>query len=312
MGTGSICPGRTPARGERPAARGRICGTARLVLVASSAITLAACAGSVATSPPAPSPSAVVIATPTPPTAASTPTEETSSVASPSTVADEDLTPAPAASPALAAVPVVRCVVTFGPGWGPEPSLPVTQEAVLPSDIAEGLAFYGFAYPESDPAQVPQPTLVLAPKGWACTGMVGTDGSFNMRVADPADDHAAVVEVGSGGADFTYRLSLACPFFPDAAKQMKADFPNLLESGTVTCSVPTGEQVERIDGTDVGFTDAPGVKGTGDGSGSSYAVTGAVHFEGIDRGATRVSCALADRSAALCGPIVDAFVASPR
>ena len=203
--------------------------------------------------------------------------------------------PTPAASPPTTSVTlrVAHCPATFG-GMGTLAAPPPTWDAVLPSDIALDYSFYGV-----------EQTLVLAPKGWECSGLVGADGSYEITIADPSDSHATISVGGAPGAPYGEILSMACPFFSAAAKEARTDFP-----GIVNCVIPTGEKVLRIDATDIEFIDNPGVAGTGALSGLAYSVYGIVHYD-PHFGASQVSCALPPASSNLCKPILDTFIAEP-
>jgi hypothetical protein len=170
---------------------------------------------------------------------------------------------------------------------------PPTWNIVLPSDVALEYSFYGV-----------QQTLVLAPKGWECSGVVGMNGSYGITIADPKDPHAAVSVEGAPGAPYSDILDIACPFFPDAATKAQTDFP-----GIITCAVPPGERVLSMGNTDIQFVDAPGVAGTGALSGLSYPVYGIVHYSGSS--ASMLSCALPPAAAGLCKPILDTFFENP-
>ncbi len=294
MRTTLVHAGRAASPGARAGSRGRSGSIARLLLVALSVLALAACGGSAATSQPTAPPATIVAASPAAaspaPVASEMPSAPTSLTPSPTIAPGSTL--GPTSSTATVTIPVVGCPAWFG-GEGTLPSPPSTGNVTLPSDVAREFSLYGM-----------DKALILAPKGWKCSGGVGMDGSFEVKIADPADALATVSVVGAIGADRGYILRIACPFFADAAKTAEQDFP-----GIVTCSVPSGERVVRVDETDVEFVDAPGVTGTGDGSGSAYAVSGIVHYDG--KGASKVSCALPPASMSLCQPILDAFVRDP-
>ncbi len=276
-------------------------GVVALVVVASAAVllTVAFLLGRV-TNGPSPASSSLA-ALPASPTAAASAAPEPSQMPSPSI----SLTPPPAATitprpTSASAQPVtsvtlrvVHCPATYG-GMGALPAPPPTWDVALPSDVALAFSFYGISE-----------TRVLAPRGWECSGLVGADGSYGITIADPTDAHAAVSVDGAPGAPYGEVLSMACPFFSDASKKARADFP-----GMFTCSVPAGEKVLRIDSTDIEFIDAPGIAGTGALSGLAYPVYGIVHYDS-GGGASTLSCALPPSSPSLCKPILDTFVANP-
>ncbi len=204
-----------------------------------------------------------------------------------------------ASPPAMSTVtlPVVGCL-SAGAGDGPGPT-PAEQAwfATLPVDQGAAFAFYGVGE-----------TLVLAPRGWTCAAVEGADGASWITISDPSDPHA-VVEA-DGAAAWSSVVAAACPFFPAAAtiarQQGNPDW--------LSCTVPAGERVRRLDAQDVEFTDPAGIAGTGTLSGGPNAVVGIVHYEN-DRGgspvASTLSCALPADREALCGPILDEFVQRP-
>lgn len=266
-------------------------------------LLVAACTSATATSGPAvrssttvtPAPASLAVPTAPPVTPVVSASAAVSAVPVVSALASAPSSPT---APPITSVTlrVVHCPATYG-GEGTLPAPPPTSHVTLPSDVALDFSFYGV-----------DETLVLAPKGWTCSGEVGADGSYRITVADPSDIHATVL-VDGAGADFGYQQSMACPFFPAAAKQERANFPGLLTSGIVTCTVPSGEQVRRIDPTDVEFVDPPGIAGTGALSGLTYRVEGIVRYAGSR--ASTLSCALPPASASLCTPILDTFMGEP-
>jgi hypothetical protein len=223
-------------------------------------------------------------------------------IASLAAVAAEPTPSASAASPSPAAaavtLPVVRCPATSGGTGGL--SAPLSKWSVaLPSDMLTDFSLYGV-----------EQALALAPKGWKCTGLVGADGSYSITITNPADAHASVSVLGEPGAPYGEIIGMACPFFPDAAKKVRADFP-----GIFSCTVPAHERVTQLDATNIEFLDDPGVAGTGALSGGAYLVYGIVHYEPGDKtnltAASSLSCALPSSLNALCGPILNTFVANP-
>ncbi len=188
-------------------------------------------------------------------------------------------------------LPVVVCPSTSG-GIGPEPTPPEQAEtATLPVDQGAAFAFYGMGE-----------TLVLAPRGWICAGIDFTDGAVSMTISDPSDPHA-VIQAAGAGISIGNIAPMACPFFAAAAKlAQQQSWPGL------SCAVPAGERVRRLDALDVQFTDPVGVAGTGTFSGGPYAVVGIVHYE---ESASRLSCALPVDRATFCGPILEEFVQRP-
>src|SRR5690348_13156598 len=64
--------------------------------------------------------------------------------------------------------PVVHCPTSFG-GPGPHPKPPASVTLSVPADAAGRLT----AYSDGD-------ALLLAPRGWACRGLVGADGTAQL------------------------------------------------------------------------------------------------------------------------------------
>ena len=260
---------------------------AALTVVA--ALVLVGCSGATAPTPQ------IIYVTPAPTTALAPTPQIIYVTPAPTPTPPPTQKPTPAPSPPTTSVTlrVVHCPATNG-GMGTLPAPPPTWDAVLPSDIALDYSFYGVVQ-----------TLVLAPKVWECSGLVGADGSYEITIADPTDAHAAVSVEGEPGAPYGGILSMACPFFPAAAKEAATDF-----AGVITCAVPAGERVLHIDATDIEFIDNPGVAGTGALSGLAYSVYGIVHYD-PHFGASQVSCAMPPASSNLCKPILDTFLAEP-
>jgi hypothetical protein len=210
----------------------------------------------------------------------------------------ESLNAAPSASLTLVNVAVAPCTVTDGAVEGPAPTPAVRFVDVhVPADLAGELVIYG----------IENEHLILAPRNWRCTGLVGADGSAHITIVDPADERAAITVDAAPGAPYAGVLDLACPLFADAERELQATFG-------FACP-KTHVQAEQVTfaGTDIArYHDPAGVKSVGALSGGPYAVDGALIYHTQPDNvlvAFQISCALKPADAAACGPIVDDWVA---
>ena len=207
-----------------------------------------------------------------------------------------------ASSSAIAvSLPVMPCTVTDGAiqGPAPTPNLRSLEVHVTPDEAAR-LVVYGV---ETD-------QLILGPRGWRCTGLVGADGSSHVTIVNPQDPTTGVVVDSAPGAPFSGVLDLACPLFPDADQQLHATFgfdcPKHQDPAEdVVFETP---QIAR-------FTDPPHVKAVGALSGGAVPVDGALIYHVSSDNvilAFQISCAMRPADGALCVPIVDDWVARIR
>ena len=195
------------------------------------------------------------------------------------------------------ALPVSPCTVTDGAVEGPAPTPSVrTLDVRIPVALATRLVVYGIETEQ----------MILAPRGWRCTGLVGADGSAHITIVDPADEHAAVTVDAAPGAPYSGVLDLACPLFPDADRELHATF-----GFECPKQHPAAEQV-TMEGTDIAhFSDPPGVKAVGALSGGPYTVDGALvyHVEPDNLiVAFQISCAMKPADAPACDPIIDQWL----
>jgi hypothetical protein len=153
-------------------------------------------------------------------------------------------------------------------------------------------------------------SLLVGPKGWECRATVGADGTQTIGLAPPGFERPAW-SAGKGDAAVTATLipacagciaSTICAFFPQ--EEVVQSYGDELE-----CTpVPAGEQVSHVARSTALFTDPPGVKGNGVGSGGSLPSLGAVAF-GTESGAVQVSCTLPPALAEVCPGLVGATLA---
>jgi hypothetical protein len=197
------------------------------------------------------------------------------------------------AAPAQAAVRVaVRpCATTYGAG-GKHPARATHATLAVGATTATQLsAFAGGGTP-----------VVLGPRGYVCTALVGADGGVHVRLAPRgAATSGPTVDVEVEGSCVGCIATLACGLFPRAAK----------DTG-FTCYTPrpTAERVARLLPNVRAFSDPPGVKGSGVPSGGALRATGAIVYV-PDRAtfAARVTCALPTSRAALCQSVIADFLA---
>ena len=241
-----------------------------------------------------------------PPSAA--PAQASSPAAAPEATGAEVAETSPESSPEAAStvrIPVVSCPTTYGADQPTPSPLPTALSAVVDADLAGTVAFYGT-----------EGLTVLAPKGWACTAVVGADGSSSLVVTptgsplpsgSPAPDQQAVTAY-SDGACVGCIATDACPIFPEAW--------SLFATPGAACpgAIPTEEKITRRLPQTAVFLDPPHVAGTGLPSGGTYRALGFVVFDpGYDALGDRadppsllkVTCTLPDALARICEELVE-------
>ena len=229
---------------------------------------------------------------PTAPAPTATPTA--AAVASAATATP---TPSPRATPTLPAVasavvlPVVRCPGTYATLGSPA-APPATWTARLPPTLASAYTYYGF-----------DRMLILGPRGWKCEAQVAGDRGYWLSLDDPGDPGASV---GIGGSPGTMPAMLdgGCPYWPELAKKALT-YP--APPGPFSCTPPDGQRWLFVDTTDVQFVNPPGVASDGT---ATYADQGMTHYEPA-HGISSVDCCVPAADAAICSPILDAFLAHP-
>lgn len=217
------------------------------------------------------------------------------------------LTTAP--STKTVSLPIEECPSTYGTGSSPPTRYPATMSLSLPLSVVPKVGLY------SDSTRSVQP--ILAPASWSCSVSVGADGSTVISVFPPgqADPLSGTVKTTSAPANARFVTayspsacqgciaSLVCSLFPQAAQQLGY-------SGQTCASTPPQEQDTFSGGSEadgfgtVGFTDPAGIKGTGTGSGGTYAAIGTLRF-GITNGsdvaqAVTLTCVLPPSDSGVC------------
>jgi hypothetical protein len=179
----------------------------------------------------------------------------------------------------------------------PERRVPSEVPALLPAMLARELTAYVSK----------AGTTLIGPTGWQCQAALGADGGEAIGVAPAqstrpawlADEGEAAISVEIQPACAGCIAELICPFFPQAevvrayAESLGCERPPEAESAALASS------------SVVFFADAPGVRGTGVGSGGSMPSVGAVTYS-RRLGARRISCTLPPDLASACGGIVAA------
>ncbi len=194
-------------------------------------------------------------------------------------------------------LPVVACTVADGAIAGPAPTpLVSTIEVDLPASLAPGLVVYG----------VETEQLILGPRGWRCSGLVGADASSHVTIMNPADPHAGIVVDIAPGAPYSGVLDLACPLFPAADRLLHATFGFVCPRQHAG-----GEEVTFVTPEIARFMDPPGVKAVGALSGGPHAVAGALIYHAESDSlilAFQISCAMPPDAGPVCAAVVDDWV----
>lgn len=202
------------------------------------------------------------------------------------------------ASQAATRVPLVICPTSFAASAPARLALP--SSSLLPaSAAAAGLAVY------TDTRGL---LRLLAPRGWACSGRYGADGSGRLQAAPrhstPATRGEAVV-ASETSACFGCTTGQACVFFPEAAHAYRSAYD-------LPCPArrPARETVIRLSGTAVAFEDPPHVTGQGVPSGGQLPANGVMTYvEGDADGSFLETCTLPEAARDTCTAILNDFVA---
>jgi hypothetical protein len=183
------------------------------------------------------------------------------------------------------ALAVTHCPTSYGGGNPTPPKIP--RRLVVPS---ARLAFYSNGW-----------ITVLAPRGWHCSGGVGSDGNLSLSVLPPyvsqVTPQAAAVTASRDSSG--QAASDACPFFPEF------DYP-----GLPCTKIPARERVTRLTARSVAFEDPPRVTGDGWPSGGPYPANGVViarESKSQGAGANKETCTLPQSEHALCAAILSDF-----
>ena len=166
-------------------------------------------------------------------------------------------------SSSVAVVPVVPCPTSYGAGNGSHPFIPRQLPA---AGTATGLSFYSNGL-----------LTVLAPSGWTCGALVAADGGQLLDAYPPGSPDYSTHEPPPGATlvqlavDYTGHgpgAALICPLFPGSPAV------TFLQGAPPCAALPPAEQTIHVTNDIVAFTDPPGVKGTGAGSGGSLPSSG--------------------------------------
>ncbi len=200
--------------------------------------------------------------------------------------------------PAIGVLPVITCTTSYGAGSPPRPFVP--HELPTTSSI-HGLSFYSNGR-----------ITVMGPTGWACSALVAADGGQKLDVyppgkpdysTQPAPKGAELVEVEVDYTGHVPGVALVCGLFPNSAGASVA------KESSYRCQKPASEKSTQLTPDVVAFTDAPGVKGSGTGSGGSLSSLGAAVYPQLSFGSTDsvnvslLSCTLPTKDASLCRAI---------
>ena len=147
--------------------------------------------------------------------------------------------------------------------------------------------------------------VVLSPRGFACSALVGADGGVHVQLSPPgatgADKIGPAVDLEVEGSCVSCITQVACGLFPRASKD-----------GGFRCLTPRPkrERVANLLPTVRAFIDPPGVRGTGAPSGGRLQAVGAVVYV-PDRSsfAARLTCTLERVDAGSCQAIIADFLA---
>lgn len=208
-------------------------------------------------------------------------------------------------------VPVVRCATTkFGAGYRPPAArLPHRVAVAVSGDLGKSIAAY------SDTAGM---NMLLAPRGWTCSAIFGTDGSGGLIVypksgpvpgaswgpgwALPRDATNATVTAIEPGVSPVQAAGLACSFFPVAADMTRRDL------GHGCGPRPSGQTTRRVSATVVDFEDPAGRVGIGISSGGRNRAIGVVIYRPrAAPGAYLMTCTLPIRERDVCSAATTAF-----
>ncbi len=185
-------------------------------------------------------------------------------------------------------VPVVSCATEFGAAPDALPTPPKRLPVGLTPPVARRLAFYSNGR-----------ITMLAPRGWACAGLVAADGSEQLqayprgKVPKPGVKVGESVLVVSDSTAHGPGAQLVCPYFPDS------DAAHFFGSEGPACpALPEGRIVEHETDDVAIFTDPVGTRGE-----VIYPQVATESSPGVP--VTYAECTLRGPRKALCTPILD-------
>jgi hypothetical protein len=163
-----------------------------------------------------------------------------------------------------ASVPSVGCPADGQLGPTPAPSLPAQVKVLLPEGQSDRLAYY----------KAEQTQGVLAPRGWKCSGVYGSDGD-SLIVAPPGDNaldggktHGEAVSITTSYGETSGRFAVAtvaARLFPAArafVEGVRAE--GIADPKDFVFSPWPGDTLNRLSARAVGFLTPVGAKGLGD------------------------------------------------
>jgi hypothetical protein len=202
-------------------------------------------------------------------------------------------------SPAATRVPLVVCPTSFASSPPARRAMPGSAALSETAALADGLAVY---------TDTRGYLRLLAPRGWACSGRYGADGSGRLEAA-PQNSRPAVrgeaVVASETSACYGCTTGQACVFFPAAARAYRSAYE-------LPCPArrPARETVIPLSGTVVAFEDPPHVRGQGVPSGGLLPANGVMTYvAGGADGSFLETCTLPEAVRDTCTAILNDFVA---
>jgi hypothetical protein len=202
-------------------------------------------------------------------------------------------------------IPVVACHTSSGLLGVPPAHYQDSAVLRAPPRLADRLAYY------TDAARSIQP--ILGPRGWACSVVIGGDGSIGIAVYPSGSSSDSPEQVHASHPSCVGCIAtIACPLVPHVAVEVHHIGVPL------SCSRPPQEVVTWISGSPaeskagndiVSFTDPIGVRGDGNPSGGRYAAKGTLLYSWGQTAlsASEITCTLPASEADLCSSILTAF-----
>jgi hypothetical protein len=203
-------------------------------------------------------------------------------------------------------VTVDVCPSTYAFPDPPQKLLPASISLILPSSLLGKVEIY------VDQQDI---MLLMAPANWSCSAMYYVDGSGGITVYPPGEsipsgrpftpNNSEAVVGTETAACASCQLDQACPLFPSAATANELTYNQPCPENK-----PSGELVNRLSTTAVGFEDPPGVAGDGNPSGGPYPANGVLTYEGTvsTHGSWLDTCTLPDNMHEVCTASLNYFL----
>jgi hypothetical protein len=200
--------------------------------------------------------------------------------------------------------PLLVCNTTHGTSGIAPASLPATVTEMVPATYSSGLVAY------TDDLGIMK---VLAPKGWACLGGIGANGSAAIQVVPPGQNvFGGMLKAGSTVQEISASEtsacvgcaeSQACPLFTTAAHDYQTNYQSACPT-----NAPTDESINFITSHLVSFTDPPNVSGDASPSGGAYEARGVMTYDSSSHnGSYMETCVLPPTLSSLCSAILAGF-----